>query len=111
MATVNYEEEARLQRQKINYFNSKVGNKDFDKAIDYLIIADWDEKKAVETYLNLNRKSNISQKNNLPSLNKNVNKNQQNPKKLAPINKKTIILNHHNKIIIIKMKSVLQMNF
>ena len=88
MATVNYEEEARLQRQKINYFNSKVGNKDFDKAIDYLIIADWDEKKAVETYLNLNRKSNLSQKNNLPSLNKNVNKNQQNPKKLAPINKK-----------------------
>lgn len=88
MATVNYEEEARLQRQKINYFNSKVGNKDFDKAIDYLIIADWDEKKAVETYLNLNKKPNISQKNNLPPLNKNVNKNPQNPKKLAPINKK-----------------------
>ena len=85
MATVNYEEEARLQRQKINYFNSKVGNKDFDKAIDYLIIAEWDEKKAVETYLNLNKKSNIPQKNNLPPLNKNLNKN---PKKLAPINNK-----------------------
>ena len=85
MATVNYEEEARLQRQKINYFNSKVGNKDFDKAIDYLIIAEWDEKKAVETYLNLNKKSNIPQKNNLPPLNKNLNKNQ---KKLAPINNK-----------------------
>ena len=90
MATVNYEEEARLQRQKINYFNSKVGNKDFDKAIDYLIIADWDEKKAVETYLNLNRKSNMPQKSSLPSLNKNINKNQQNPKKLAPISKKNL---------------------
>ena len=88
MATVNYEEEARLQQQKINYFNSKVGNKDFDKAIDYLIISDWDEKKAVETYLNLNKKPNINQKNNLPSLNKKLNKNPQNLRKLAPLDKK-----------------------
>ena len=56
MSNFNYEEEARIQRQKIDYFNLRVGNKDFNKALDYLIIAEWDEKKAVEIYLNLNKK-------------------------------------------------------
>ena len=85
MSQYNFEEEARAQRQKINYFNSKVGNKDFDKAIDHLIIADWDEKKAVEMYLRLNKKKNVPQ-NKLPSLNTKNNNNSQNPKSLAPLN-------------------------
>jgi len=85
MSQYNFEEEARIQRQKINYFNSKVGNKDFDKAIDHLIIADWDEKKAVEMYLRLNKKKNAPQ-NKLPSLNTKYNNNNKNPKSLAPLN-------------------------
>ena len=40
MSGLNFEEEARIQRQKINYFNTKVGSNDFDKAIDYLIITE-----------------------------------------------------------------------
>lgn len=48
MSQYDFEEEARVQRQKINYFNSKVGNTDFDKAIDHLIIADWDEKRLLK---------------------------------------------------------------
>ena len=85
MSQFSFEEEARIQREKINYFNSKVGNNDFDKAIDHLIIADWDEKKAVEMYLRLNKKTNDSL-NKLPSLNTKYNNNNQNPKCLAPLN-------------------------
>ena len=91
MSKFNFEQEARIQRQKINYFNYKVGNNDFDKAIDYLIIAEWDEKKAVEAYLTFNRKKNNPQKI-IPSIkktnynNNNINSNQK--KNLPPISNK-----------------------
>ena len=100
MSNFNYEEEARIQRQKIDYFNLRVGNKDFNKALDYLIIAEWDEKKAVEIYLNLNKKKNVPQKNlpqkNLPKINNNnnnintnINSNNK-AKNLRPINNKNL---------------------
>ena len=87
MSQYDFEEEARVQRQKINYFNSKVGNTDFDKAIDHLIIADWDEKKAVEMYMRLNKKKNVPP-SKLPSINTKYNNNSKNPKSLAPLNNK-----------------------
>ena len=56
--SLNFEEEAKIQRKKINYFNSKVGNNDFDEAINYLILADWNERTAVNIYMNQHRNSN-----------------------------------------------------
>ena len=53
---MNFEEVVRIQQEKINYFNSKVGNNNFDEAIIILIIAEWDERKAVEAYLTFNKK-------------------------------------------------------
>lgn len=97
MSQYNFEEEARIQRQKINYFNSKVGNSDFDKAIDHLIIADWDEQKAVEMYLRLNKKKNAPQ-SKLPSINTKYNNNIQNPKSLAPLNNQKINNNNRTEI-------------
>ena len=103
MSQYDFEEEARVQRQKINYFNSKVGNTDFDKAIDHLIIADWDEKKAVEMYMRLNKKKNVPP-SKLPSINTKYNNNSKNPKSLAPLNNKKINsqisqeASNHNKI-------------
>ena len=87
MSQYDFEEEARVQRQKINYFNSKVGNTDFDKAIDHLIIADWDEKKAVEMYMRKKKKKNVPP-SKLPSINTKYNNNSKNPKSLAPLNNK-----------------------
>ena len=101
MSRLNYEEEARVQRQKINYFNSKTGNRDFDKAIDHLIISDWDEKKAVEFYLNMNKKKKAPQKN-LPSIksnNFNNNTTSNRNKNLPPI--KNINTKQQSKIQII----------
>jgi hypothetical protein len=92
MSGLNFEEEARIQRQKINYFNTKVGSNDFDKAIDYLIITEWDEKKAVEMYLRLNKKRNLPQKN-LPSLKKKEDENKiviKTKKNLPPIKNEVI---------------------
>ena len=59
MSNLDLTEEARIQRNKINYFISKVGNNDFDNAIEYLILADWDEKTAVQIYMSTHQNQNI----------------------------------------------------
>lgn len=73
MSNLNITKEARAQQEKINYFNSKVGNKNEDQAIIYLIEADWDERRAVQIYMNRNKKQPPSQnKYNQPSKNSNL---------------------------------------
>lgn len=74
MSDLNLTEEARIQRQKFNYFYSKVGNNDPDQAIQYLILADWDERKAVQIYMSRHQSQNIHHNSN-PSNNYNGNRN------------------------------------
>ena len=66
MHKVNLKEEERIQRQKINYFNSKSGNKNEDIALSYLIESNWDEVRAVQNYKNKQKKppSNNNAPNN-----------------------------------------------
>ena len=76
MSNLDLTEELRIQNQKINYFNSKVGNTDDEKAISYLIEANWDERRAVQIFMDRNQPQ-------IPPLN---NYNQPQPKKEPPIN-------------------------
>lgn len=54
MSNLDLTEELRIQNQKINYFNSKVGNTDDEKAISYLIETNWDERRAVQIFMDRN---------------------------------------------------------
>ena len=76
MSNLDLGEEARIQREKINYFNSKVGKDDFDLALNYLIQADWDEKVAVQIYMNVFSPNN-SNNNSIRNSQNNSNQSQQ----------------------------------
>ena len=103
MSNFNFENEARIQRQKVNYFNSKVGKDDFDNALNYLILADWDEKKAVKIYMaqysrpNIPPKSNNNQDNRNHQQQNNRNNHQNNNRKIRqPINDRNNQQNNRN---------------
>ena len=72
MSNLDLSEEAKIQRQKMNYFYSKVKNNDFEQAIQYLILADWDERKAVEIYMNRHKNQNIQNNSNPNNNNRNI---------------------------------------
>ena len=61
MSKFDFGEEAIILEEKVNYFNSQLGINNFDIAMNYLILADWDEKKAVRIYRNLSKNQNILQ--------------------------------------------------
>ena len=102
MSNFNFENEARIQRQKINYFNSKIGKDDFDNALNYLILADWDERKAVKIYMaqfsrpNIPPKSNDNQDNRNHQQQNNLNNPQRNNRNIQPINDRNNQQNKRN---------------
>ena len=86
MSNLNLTEEARFQRQKMNYFFAFTGNNNNDIATNFLIMANWDEKKAVEIYFaqqnnknNPPQNSNDFKRGNIPSQNINIQNPYQNP--------------------------------
>ena len=77
MSNLNLTEEYSFQRRKMNYFSSNTGINDNDTAINYLILAEWDERKAVQIYLlqhnnrNMNPQNNNSNRRVIPPQNNN----------------------------------------
>ena len=81
MSNFNFEDEARILSEKVNYFNSKIGKNDYDNALNYLILADWDERKAVQIYQAQFQRPNIipRQGNNQSNRNAPKQNNRNNP--------------------------------
>ena len=52
MLSQNFQELANIQNNKIMFFLSKLGINDVSRAERYLIQANWDEKLAVENFIN-----------------------------------------------------------
>ena len=84
MSNFDFENEAKIQRQKVNYFNTITKNNDFDFALNFLILADWDERKAVDIYFQQNRGQNPSNNDN------NRNNPQQNNRNVPPQNNRNV---------------------